>query len=150
MIDFFIRRPILATSIAILMVIAGTVCIFTLPVAQFPPIVPGTVNVSTAYPGASADMVAQVITTPLEQNINGVEGMIYMSSESSNNGSASITVSFEVDYDLDIGQVEIQNAVQSAVGKLPSQVQKVGINIEKKSCSRFVLHSGKKMPIVEV
>ena len=133
MIDFFIRRPILATSIAILMVIAGAVCIFTLPVAQFPPIVPGTVNVSTAYPGASADMVAEVITTPLEQNINGVEGMIYMSSSSSNNGSASITVSFEVDYDLDIGQVEIQNAVQRATAKLPDQVQKIGVDIEKKS-----------------
>lgn len=133
MIDFFIRRPILATSIAILMVIAGAVSIFTLPVAQFPPIVPGTVNVSTAFPGASAQMSADVITTPIEQNINGVEGMIYLSSTSSSNGAVSITVSFDVDYDLDIGQVEVQNAVQRAMGKLPSEVQKVGIDIEKKS-----------------
>ncbi|MEO0965712.1 MAG: efflux RND transporter permease subunit [Planctomycetota bacterium] len=133
MIDTFIRRPILASSIAILMIIAGAVCVFTLPVSQFPPIVPGTIGVSTSYPGASAQMVADVITTPLEKNINGVEGMIYMSSVSSNNGASSITVSFEVDYDLDIGQVEIQNAVQQAMGKLPQEVQQVGVSVEKKS-----------------
>ncbi len=133
MIEFFIRRPILAASIAILTVIAGGVCVFTLPVAQFPEIVPGTVSVTTSYPGAGADLTAKVITTPLEQNINGVEGMIYLSSVSSSNGAVSITVTFETGYDLDIGQVEIQNAVQQAMGKLPSEVQQVGVNIAKKS-----------------
>ncbi|MEM9251360.1 MAG: efflux RND transporter permease subunit [Planctomycetota bacterium] len=133
MIDTFIRRPILACSIAILMIIAGVVAVTTLPVSQFPKIVPGTINVSTSYPGASAEMVAEVITTPIEKNINGIQGMIYMSSISSDNGTSSITVSFDVDFDLNFGQVEIQNAVQRAMGNLPEQVQKVGVDIQEQS-----------------
>lgn len=141
MTDFFIRRPILASSIAILMVLAGVVSMFTLPIAQFPKIVPGTINVTTAYPGASADFTADIITTPLEQQINGAEGMIYMSSTSSSNGVTNITVTFEVDYDLNIGQVEIQNAVQQALGQLPEEVQQVGIDISKQATDIVALIS---------
>ena len=86
MIRFFIHRPIFACSVALLMLLAGAACIMTLPVAQYPDIVPGTVQVSSSYPGAGAETTARVITMPLEQQINGVEGMIYMSSSSTNNG----------------------------------------------------------------
>jgi HAE1 family hydrophobic/amphiphilic exporter-1 len=141
MTEFFIRRPILACSIAILTVIAGVVCMLTLPVAQFPNIVPGTVNVTTQYPGASAELTADIVTTPLEQQINGTEGMLYFSSISSSNGTTSIVVTFEIDYDLDIGQVEIQNAVQDATGGLPSEVQQIGIDVSKQSTDFVALIS---------
>ena len=109
---FFISRPIFASAIAILMVVVGVVSIFTLPVSLFPPIVPPTVQVIAGYPGSSAEVVARVITTPLEQQINGVEGMIYIASNSTSNGASSITVTFEVGYDVDIAAVDIQNKVR--------------------------------------
>ncbi|MBC22751.1 MAG: hypothetical protein CMJ32_02385, partial [Phycisphaerae bacterium] len=92
---FFIKRPIFAACIAILMVLAGAICIYILPIAQFPQITPPTVQVQAYYTGASAEVVADVITTPIEEQVNGVEGMMYMSSNSTNNGSSSITVTFE-------------------------------------------------------
>ncbi len=128
---FFIARPIFATAIAILMVVVGMVSIYTLPVALFPPIVPPTVQITAGYPGSSADVVARVITTPLEQQINGVEGMIYMSSNSTSNGASAITVTFEVGYDVDIGAVDIQNKVQTALGQLPEVTQRSGVAINK-------------------
>ena len=128
---FFIARPIFASAIAILMVVVGLVSIYTLPVALFPPIVPPTVQVTAGYPGSSAEVVARVITTPLEQQINGVEGMIYMSSNSTSNGASAITVTFEVGYDVDIGAVDIQNKVQTAIGQLPEVTQRSGVSINK-------------------
>ncbi|MHC4246153.1 MAG: efflux RND transporter permease subunit, partial [Planctomycetota bacterium] len=128
---FFIARPIFASAIAILMVVVGLVSIYTLPVALFPPIVPPTVQITAGYPGSSADVVARVITTPLEQQINGVEGMIYMSSNSTSNGASAITVTFEVGYDVDIGAVDIQNKVQTALGQLPEVTQRSGVSINK-------------------
>lgn len=130
---FFIHRPIFACSIALLMLLAGGVSILALPIAQYPDIVPGTVQVSASYPGASAEVTERVITNPLEQQINGVEGMIYMSSNSTSNGTSSITVSFEVGYDLNIGSVDIQNRVQTAEAQLPEETQKAGISVTKNS-----------------
>ncbi len=101
MVGFFIQRPIFASAIAVIMVLAGSICYFLLPISQFPDITPPQVVVQANYPGASAQVVADTVTTPLEQQINGVQGMTYMSSSSSNDGSAMITITFEVGYSLD-------------------------------------------------
>src|SRR3978361_2091835 len=98
MVNFFIHRPIFASAIAVIMVLAGTICYFLLPVAQFPDVTPPQVVVSAVYPGASAQVVADTVTTPLEQQINGVQGMTYMSSSSSNDGSSPLTVKFDFRY----------------------------------------------------
>src|SRR4051812_41886235 len=100
MVDYFTRRPVFATAIAVIMVLAGLVGYVALPVAQFPDITPPQVVVSASYPGASAQVVADTVTTPLEQQINGVEGMTYMTSSSSNDGTANITITFDVGYSL--------------------------------------------------
>ena len=128
---FFISRPIFACSIAILMVVVGIASIRALPVAQYPEIVPPTVSITAVYPGSSAEVVGRIITTPLEEQINGVEGMIYMSSNSTANGSSAITVTFDVGYDVDIGAVDIQNKVQTALGQLPEVTQRSGVAITK-------------------
>ena len=106
MVNFFITRPIFAGVVAIIMVIAGIVGYVLLPVAQFPQIAPPQVVVSAAYPGASAQIVADTVTTPLEQQLNGVEGMAYMSSVSANDGTSTITITFNVGYDVDIAAVD--------------------------------------------
>ncbi len=128
---FFIARPVFATALAILMVVVGFGAILKLPIALFPQIVPPTVQISAVYPGASAEVVSRIITTPIEQNVNGVEGMIYMSSNSTANGAATITVTFDVGYDVDIGAVDIQNRVQTALGQLPEVTQRSGVSIQK-------------------
>ncbi len=133
MIDFFIRRPIFATVIALLMVIAGGLAMTILPVAQFPPITPPTVQVTAFYPGASASTTSDVVTRLLERQINGVPGMIYMSSNSVNGGNAVITVTFDVGYDLSIGTVDVQNYAQTAIPQLPPEVQQQGIAVRKQS-----------------
>ncbi|MFM7809263.1 MAG: efflux RND transporter permease subunit, partial [Planctomycetota bacterium] len=102
---FFIERPIFSTVIALVMTLSGAVCAWILPIAQYPEIVPPTVQVTATYNGADAATVAQVVTLPLEQQINGVEGMLYISSTSTNAGVSTITVTFEVGYDLDIAAV---------------------------------------------
>ncbi|MCH2160867.1 MAG: efflux RND transporter permease subunit [Phycisphaerales bacterium] len=130
---FFIDRPIFASSIAILMVVVGLVAIKTLPIAQWPEIVPPTVSVSAGYAGASAEVTSRVVTTPLEQQINGVEGMIYMSSNSTANGSSSITVTFEVGYDIDTAAVDVQNRVSTAQATLPEVTQRSGVTVRKQS-----------------
>ena len=132
MVNFFIVRPIYASVVAIIMVLAGIVGYVLLPVAQFPDIAPPQVVVSAAYPGASAQIVADTVTTPLEQQINGVEGMAYMSSVSANDGSSTITITFNVGYDVDIGAVDVQNRVSQATGQLPAIVIQGGITIQKK------------------
>ena len=138
MVSFFIHRPIFASSIAVIMVLAGAICYFLLPVSQFPDITPPQVVVSAAYPGASAQVVADTVTTPLEQQINGVQGMTYMSSSSSNDGSSTITVTFDVGYPLSIAAVDVQNRVAQAAASLPPIVNQAGVIIKKQN-PNFVL-----------
>src|SRR6201994_1510236 len=138
MISFFTERPVFASSIAVIMVLAGSICYFLLPVSQFPDITPPQVVVSAVYPGASAQVVADTVTTPLEQQINGVQGMTYMSSSSSNDGSTLITIPFEVGYSLDIAAVDVQNRVAQASSALPAIVNQAGITIKKQN-PNFIL-----------
>lgn len=133
MIRFFVSRPIFACSVALLMVVAGVVAILTLPISQYPEIVPGTVTIQSSFPGASAKVVSDTVTTPLEQQINGVNGMTYMSSNSSSNGSSSITVTFDIGYPVDIGAVGVLNRVQAALSQLPETTQKIGVTINEAS-----------------
>ncbi|MFW6126923.1 MAG: efflux RND transporter permease subunit [Thermodesulfobacteriota bacterium] len=132
-VKFFIDRPIFASVIAIVITLAGGICIFLLPVAQFPPITPPTVQVSANYIGASADVVEETVTTPIEQEVNGVDGMIYMSSTSANDGSMVLTVTFETGYDLNIAALDVQNRVQIAEAKLPPEVLRTGVKTQKRS-----------------
>src|SRR3954466_12620214 len=138
MVGFFIQRPIFASAIAALMLLAGSIAYFLLPVSQFPDITPPQVVVSAVYPGASAQVVADTVTTPLEQQINGVEGMTYMSSSSSNDGSSNITITFDVGYPLAIAAVDVQNRVSQAAAALPAIVNQSGVTIKKQN-PNFVL-----------
>ena len=138
MVGFFIQRPIFASAIAAILVLAGAVCYFLLPVSQFPEITPPQIVVSASYPGAGAQVVADTVTTPLEQQINGVEGMTYMASSSSNDGSSTITVTFNVGYPLDIAAVDVQNRVSQAASSLPPIVNQGGVTIKKQN-PNFVL-----------
>src|SRR5271165_1898680 len=138
MVGFFIQRPIFASAIAAILVLAGAICFFLLPVSQFPEITPPQVVVSANYPGASAQVVADTVTTPLEEQINGVEGMTYMSSASSNDGSSTITVTFRVGYPLNIAAVDVQNRVSQAASSLPAIVNQGGVTIKKQN-PNFVL-----------
>ena len=137
-VGFFIQRPIFASAIAIIMLLAGAICYFLLPVSQFPEITPPQVVVSAIYPGAGAQVVADTVTTPLEQQINGVPGMMYMSSASSNDGSSTITITFEVGYPLSIAAVDVQNRVAQASAALPPIVNQAGVTIKKQN-PNFVL-----------
>jgi multidrug efflux pump len=130
---FFIDRPVFAAVISIVTVIVGAIAIFTLPIAQYPEIAPPTVTVSTNYPGANAKTVAETIATPIEEQVNGVEGMIYMSSQSTNDGTMVLTVTFKLGTDLDIAQVQVQNRVAIAQPLLPFDVQRQGIVVKKAS-----------------
>jgi HAE1 family hydrophobic/amphiphilic exporter-1 len=130
---FFIERPIFANVIAFITIIIGAVFLYVLPVAQYPEIVPPTIQVSTRYPGASAEVVAQTIGVPLEQAINGVEGSIYMSSASASDGSYTLTVTFDVGTDLDTSLALVQNFANSALSQLPGGSQAQGITVRKVS-----------------
>jgi hydrophobic/amphiphilic exporter-1 (mainly G- bacteria), HAE1 family len=132
---FFIERPVLANVIAILMVVIGLVALIRLPVAQYPDVVPPTVQVTTRYPGASARTVIDTVALPIEQQVNGVEGMIYMQSYAAADGSYSLTVTFNIGTDLNFAQVLVQNRVSSALSSLPQAVQVQGVNVQKKSTS---------------
>jgi len=135
LVDFFINRPVLSTVIAILITLVGLISIPILPIAQFPQISPPTVQVSATYTGASAEVVEETVTTIIEEQINGVEGMTYMQSQSSNDGTSGITVTFEVGYDLDIAAVDVQNKVELAKPRLPTEVNNYGLDVEKQSTS---------------
>lgn len=138
---FFINRPIFATVLAILMVLAGVVSLEVLPVAQFPDITPPTVQVSAVYPGASAETVARTVGTVIEEQVNGVDGMIYMSSTSSSSGAYTLTVTFEVGTDIDMATVLVQNRVAIAEGNLPEAVVTQGITTRKQSTDIVLLLS---------
>jgi len=141
LVDFFIRRPIFATVCALLIILAGAVCIPTLPISLYPQLAPPQVIVTSNYIGANAKDVESAVTIILEQSINGVEGMRYMSSTSSNDGTSAITVTFNTGYDLNIAAVDVQNRVASAQGRLPAVVNNTGITITKAN-SNFVLAAG--------
>lgn len=132
---FFIERPVLANVIAILMVVIGVISLFALPVAQYPDVVPPTVSVTTRYPGASARAVIDTVALPIEQQVNGVEGMIYMQSFAASDGTYNLTVTFAIGTDLDQAQVRVQNRVSSALATLPQAVQVQGVTVQQKSTS---------------
>ncbi|MGA0562201.1 efflux RND transporter permease subunit [Ancylobacter sp. VNQ12] len=130
---FFIDRPIFASVVSIVVMILGAVAYVSLPVAQYPDIAPPVVNVTGQYPGASAETVADTVVSPIEQQINGVEGMLYISSNSTADGRFSIAVTFDIGTDLDIAQVQVQNRVAVATPRLPQEVQQIGVTVAKSS-----------------
>jgi hydrophobic/amphiphilic exporter-1 (mainly G- bacteria), HAE1 family len=132
---FFIEHPVLANVLAIVLVLIGAICLFRLPVAQYPNIVPPTVQVSTRYPGASAQTVLDTIALPIELQVNGVPGMIYMESTSAYDGTYNLTVTFEIGSDPNFDQVLVQNRVQNAMAQLPQATQSQGVSIRAKSPS---------------
>jgi hydrophobic/amphiphilic exporter-1 (mainly G- bacteria), HAE1 family len=136
-VDFFIQRPVLAMVTAMLIVLVGAICIPLLPIGRFPILAPPAVSVYTNYLGASAQTVETAVTTPIEQQINGVQGLRYLTSTSSNDGSSSITATFDVDRDQDLAAVDIQNRVNQAQGRLPAEVKQAGIFVDKGS-NQFV------------
>ncbi|MGH7803846.1 MAG: efflux RND transporter permease subunit, partial [Candidatus Binatia bacterium] len=138
---FFIDRPIFANVIAILTVLFGLVTFGRLPVEQYPQIVPPTVQVSTTYPGANAQVVADTVAAPIEEQVNGVEGMLYMQSTSASDGSYSLVVTFEVGINLDTAQVLVQNRVAAAEPLLPDEVQQQGVTVRKQSTNIILFAS---------
>ena len=136
---FFIDRPIFATVLALLFIVAGLVCLNILPISQYPDITPPTVQVQATYPGASAETVAQTVGIPIEQQVNGVEGMLYMSSTSTASGTYTLTVTFEVGTDLDMATVMVQNRVNVALNILPEAVKQQGVTVVKQSSNILML-----------
>ena len=135
MAKFFINRPIFAAVISVIITLAGGIAVMLLPVAQYPEITPPTVQVTCTYPGASAKVVAETVAAPIEQQVIGVENMLYMSSQSTNDGGYNLTVTFEVGTNLDMAQVLVQNRVNLALPTLPSEVKQTGVSVKKKSPS---------------
>jgi HAE1 family hydrophobic/amphiphilic exporter-1 len=130
-VDTFIKRPILASVCSLIIVLAGLLAIPNMPIAWYPQVAPPTVQVTAVYTGANATTVETAVTTPLEQAINGVEGMLYMSSSSTNSGFSQITVTFDVTRDPDIAAVDVQNRVNQAIGRLPGEVRQLGVTVQK-------------------
>ena len=130
---FFIKRPKFALVIAIVLTLAGAISIVTLPITEYPAISPPNIVVNGVYPGASAEVVEATVGTPIEDAVNGVEGMIYMSSKSANDGSYSLTVTFEIGSDPDMALVRVQNRVKLAEPSLPAEVTAQGLNIDEQS-----------------
>jgi len=130
---FFIDRPIFAAVISILITLIGGVAYFSLPVAQYPDIAPPSISVTASYPGASAEIVAKTVATPLEQEVNGVDNMLYMTSQSTSDGSMSLAVTFKLGTNLDTAQVLVQNRVSTALPRLPEEVRSIGVTVTKQS-----------------
>ena len=136
---FFIDRPKFAFVISIVITLAGIICLQVLPIAEFPQITPPVVRVTATYPGANAQVVEETVAQPIEAEVNGVEGMIYMSSKSANDGTYVLNVTFEVGVDGDIAQVNVQNRVTQATPKLPEEVKRQGVNVKKQSTSMLLV-----------
>ena len=134
----FIERPILSTVLSLLIVILGIIGLLSLPIEQYPDITPPVVKISASYSGASATTVSQAVATPIEQELNGTPGMIYMESSSSNSGGLSISVTFDVETDIDLAAVEIQNRVKLAESRLPAEVLQNGISVEKQAANQLM------------
>ncbi len=141
MVDFFIRRPVFASVCALLIILAGAVCIPTLPISQYPTLAPPQVTVTSNYVGANSQVVESAVTTPLEEAINGVQGMRYIASTSASDGTSAITTTFQTGYNLDIAAVDVQNRISSATGQLPAEVNQTGITVNKAN-SNFVFAGG--------
>ena len=141
MVDFFIKRPIFATVCALLIILAGAVCIPSLPISLYPDLAPPQVTVTSNYVGANAQVVESAVTIPLEQQINGVEGMHYITSTSANDGTSTINVTFRTGYDLNIAAVDVQNRVATAQGRLPQEIKNTGVTITKAN-PNFVFAAG--------
>ena len=141
MVDTFIKRPILATVVSLVIVLAGGLAIPTMPVAQYPEVAPPQVMVMAIYTGANAETVETAVTTPLEQAINGVEGMLYMTSSSTNSGVSSINVVFDITRNQDLAAVDVQNRVNQALGRMPAEVRQTGIIVQKQA-TNFVMGAG--------
>src|SRR5271169_3339334 len=138
---FFIDRPIFGVVVSIVITLAGAIAVFSLPVAQYPQITPPSVSVAISYPGASAQTVADTVAAPIEQSVNGVQGMLYMSSTSGSDGSYTLSVTFEVGTNLNTALVMVQNRVTLAMPLLPSSVQNQGITIRKKTPDQLMIIS---------
>src|SRR5437764_1939759 len=136
---FFIDRPIFASVLSIIVTLAGSIALFTLPIAQYPEITPPTVEVSASYPGANAEVVADTVAAPVEQQVNGVENMLYMSSQCTNDGTYTLTVTFKHGVDLNMAQVLVQNRVALAEPILPDLVKRKGVMVKKKSPSVLMI-----------
>ena len=143
---FFIERPIFATVLSLLLLVAGGVALFVLPIDQYPSITPPTVQVTAVYPGANAETIAQTVGIPIEQQVNGVDGMLYMSSTSSSSGTYQLTVTFEVGTDIDMATVLVQNRVNIAMNSLPGEVTQQGVTVQKQSTNivLFITLTGDK------
>ena len=141
MLQSFITRPILSSVIAILIALVGILSLFTLPVSQYPDVVPPSIQVSAYYPGANAEDVQKTVAVPLEEQINGVDNMTYMTSQCANDGSCNITVYFEVGTDPDMATVNVQNRAQRAMNVLPAEVTQSGVTVLKKSPSILMLYA---------
>lgn len=135
---FFITRPIFAAVIAVVITIIGAIAYLALPISQYPDIVPPTVTVTASYPGASAETVAETVAAPIEQEINGVDDMLYQSSQSTGDGNVTITVTFKSGTNLDSAQVLVQNRVAVAIPRLPEEVQRLGV-VTRKTTPDFLL-----------
>ncbi len=134
-VDFFIKRPVFSTVCALLTVLLGAISIPTLPVAQYPELAPPQVQITSFYTGASSSVVESAVTTPIEQSINGVEGMKFIQSTSGNDGSSIVTVTFDVERNIDLAAVDVQNRVSQVLGRLPSEVKATGVTVTKNSTS---------------
>jgi hydrophobe/amphiphile efflux-1 (HAE1) family protein len=130
---FFIDRPVFAIVLSIITILAGAIAIFTLPIAQYPEIAPPTVIITATYPGANAKVVGETVATPIEEQVNGVENMLYMTSQSTNDGTMRLTVTFRLGTNLDTAQVQVQNRVQIATPQLPAEVRQLGVVVKKAS-----------------
>src|ERR1700683_1327310 len=131
--QFFIGRPVFAAVLSIVIVLIGSISLITLPVAQYPEIVPPTIQVTASYPGANAQVMADTVAAPIEEEVNGVENMLYMSSQCTNDGQMTLTITFKLGTNLDTAQVLVQNRVAIAEPKLPEDVQRLGIQTRKQS-----------------
>src|SRR5437868_5428736 len=138
---FFIDRPIVATVLSVVITLTGAIALLYLPLAQYPRITPPSISVSISYPGASAQVVADTVAAPIEQQVTGVPGMLYMSSQSGNDGSYSLSVTFDVNTDLNTALVMVQNRVTLAMPLLPSPVQRQGITIRKRTPDMLMIVS---------
>jgi len=139
--DTFIKRPVLSTVISIFIVVLGLLGIVSLPIMQYPDIAPPTISVSTSYTGADAQTVLNSVVAPIEEEINGVEDMLYMTSSATNNGTANISVTFKQGTDPDMAAVKVQNRVSKALGFLPSEVTRVGVLTQKRQTSMLMVFS---------
>src|SRR6266849_4847878 len=131
--DFFIRRPIFAAVLSIVVVLVGGIAVFQLPIAQYPEIAPPTVVVRAVYPGANPKVLAKTVATPIEQEVNGVENMLYMSSQSTRDGQMALTITFKLGTDIDKAQVLVENRVAIAEPRLPEDVRRQGVTTRKSS-----------------